>query len=156
MAKQNEKKPEEAKVNVPAMSEDNVMDRIKDQNRLSDKNVKAALEKIEKDKDERKVKETTNMIMCAEYNTEKELIGLRARRREANITKETLKKNDEVLAEVLEGKITPSEYREKKREINKEKDKKFCDSRAQYDKEMQELKNSYTGEYCYMAEWDRY
>ena len=156
MAKQNEKKPEEAKVNVPAMSEDNVMDRIKDQNRLSDENVKAALEKIQKEKDERKVKETTNMIMCAEYNTEKELIGLRARRREANITKETLKKNDEILAEVLEGKITPSEYREKKREILKEKDKKFCESRDQYDKEMYELKSSYTGEYCYMAEWDRY
>lgn len=152
----NEKKVEEAKTNVPALSEDNVMDRIKDQNRLSDENVKAALEKIQKEKDERKVKETTNMIMCAEYNTEKELISLRARRRESNITKETLKKNDDVLAEVLAGKITPSEYREKKREIAKEKDKKFSESRDQYDKEMRELRNSYTGEFCYMAEWDRY
>ena len=155
MAK-NEKKVEETKTKVPALSEDNVMDRIKDQNRLSDENVKAALEKIQKEKDERKVKETTNMIMCAEYNTEKELISLRARRRESNITKETLKKNDDVLAEVLAGKITPSEYREKKREIAKEKDKKFSESRDQYDKEMRELRNSYTGEFCYMAEWDRY
>lgn len=155
MAK-SEKKVEETKVNVPALSEDNVMDRIKDQNRLSDENVKAALEKIQKEKDERKVKETTNMIMCAEYNTEKELISLRARRRESNITKETLKKNDDVLAEVLAGKITPNEYREKKREIAKEKDKKFSESRDQYDTEMRELRNSYTGEFCYMAEWDRY
>ena len=67
-----------------------------------------------------------------------------------------LKKNDEVLAEVLEGKITPSEYREKKREIAKEKDKKFSDSRDQHDKEMRELRNSYTGDFCYMSEWDRY
>lgn len=155
MAK-NEKKVEETKTNVPALSEDNVMDRIKDQNRLSDENVKAALEKIKKDKDDRKVRETTNMIMCAEYNTEKELINLRARRRESNITKETLKKNDDILAEVLEGKITPSEYREKKREIAKEKDKKFSESREQYDKEMCELRNSYTGEFSYMSEWDRY
>lgn len=155
MAK-NEKKVEEAKTNVPALSEDNVMDRIKDQNRLSDENVKAALEKIQKEKDERKVKETTNMIMCAEYNTEKELINLRARRRESNITKETLKKNDDLLADVLAGKITPSEYRDKKREVAKEKDKKFSESRDQYDTEMRELRNSYTGEFCYMAEWDRY
>ena len=155
MAK-NEKKVEEAKTNVPALSEDNVMDRIKDQNRLSDENVKAALEKIKKEKDDRKVKETTNMIMCAEYNTEKELINLRARRRESNITKETLKKNDDLLADVLAGKITPSEYRDKKREVAKEKDKKFSESRDQYDTEMRELRNSYTGEFCYMAEWDRY
>ena len=155
MAK-NEKEVEETKTNVPALSEDNVMDRIKDQNRLSDENVKAALEKIQKEKDERKVKETTNMIMCAEYNTEKELISLRARRRESNITKETLKKNDDLLADVLAGKITPSEYRDKKREVAKEKDKKFSESRDQYDTEMRELRNSYTGEFCYMAEWDRY
>lgn len=155
MAK-NEKKVEEAKTNVPALSEDNVMDRIKDQNRLSDENVKAALEKIKKEKDDRKVKETTNMIMCAEYNTEKELINLRARRRESDITKETLKKNDDLLADVLAGKITPSEYRDKKREVAKEKDKKFSESRDQYDTEMRELRNSYTGEFCYMAEWDRY
>lgn len=155
MAK-NEKKVEETMTNIPALSEENVMDRIKDQNRLSDENVKAALEKIKKDKDDRKVRETTNMIMCAEYNTEKELINLRARRRESNITKETLKKNDDILAEVLEGKITPSEYREKKREIAKEKDKKFSESRDQYDKEMCELRNSYTGEFSYMSEWDRY
>jgi len=155
MAK-NEKKVEEAKTNVPALSEDNVMDRIKDQNRLSDENVKAALEKIKKEKDDRKVKETTNMIMCAEYNTEKELINLRARRRESNITKETLKKNDDLMADVLAGKITPSEYRDKKREVAKEKDKKFSESRDQYDTEMRELRNSYTGEFSYMAEWDRY
>lgn len=155
MAK-NENKPAEGKTNVPALSEDNVMDRIKDQNRLSDENVKAALEKIQKEKDDRKVKETTNMIMCAEYNTEKELINLRARRRESNITKETLKKNDDLLADVLAGKITPSEYRDKKREVAKEKDKKFSESRDQYDTEMRELRNSYTGEFCYMAEWDRY
>jgi hypothetical protein len=155
MAK-NDNKPAEGKTTAPALNEDNVMDRIKEGNRLSDGNVKAALEKIQKEKDERKVKETTNMIMCAEYNTEKELINLRARRRESNITKETLKKNDEVLAEVLAGKITPSEYREKKREIAKEKDKKFSESREQFDKEMCELRNSYTGEFSYMAEWDRY
>lgn len=155
MAK-NENKPAKGETNVPALSEDNVMDRIKDQNRLSDENVKAALEKIQKEKDERKVKETTNMIMCAEYNTEKELINLRARRRESNITKETLKKNDDLLADVLAGKITPSEYRDKKREVAKEKDKKFSESRDQYDTEMRELRNSYTGEFCYMAEWDRY
>lgn len=155
MAK-NDKEPKEAKTNVPSLNEDNVMDRIKDQNRLSDANVKAALEKIQKEKDDRKVRETTNMIMCAEYNTEKELISLRARRRESNITKETLKKNDDILEEVLAGKITPSEYREKKREIAKEKDKKFSDSRDQHDKEMRELRNSYTGDFCYMSEWDRY
>jgi len=155
MAKQNNK-PAEGKTTVPALTADNVMDEVKNGNLIKDSNVERALEEIKKKEDERQVQECTNMIMCAKYVTAKELIGLRARRREANITKDTLKKSDDVLEEVLAGKITPTEYKKKKGEILKEKEKAFRESSDEYDENMRELRNSYTGEYRYMAEWDRY
>lgn len=149
------KKAEEAK-NLPEMTEENVMENIKNGNLLKDANVQKALEDIKKREDEQQVRESTNMIMCAKYINAKELINLRARRREDRITKDTLKKCTDLLNEVLGGKVTPTEYKEKKSEILKEKEKKFRESTDEYDKDMRELRNSLTGEYRYMAEWDRY
>lgn len=154
MAKET-KKPEEGK-NLPEMTEENVMENIKNGNLLKDANVQKALEDIKKREDEQQVRESTNMIMCAKYINAKELINLRARRREDRITKDTLKKCTDLLNEVLGGKVTPTEYKEKKSEILKEKEKKFRESTDEYDKDMRELRNSLTGEYRYMAEWDRY
>lgn len=149
------KKAEEAK-NLPEMTEENVMENIKNGNLLKDANVQKALEDIKKREDEQQVRESTNMIMCAKYINAKEFINLRARRREDRITKDTLKKCTDLLNEVLGGKVTPTEYKEKKSEILKEKEKKFRESTDEYDKDMRELRNSLTGEYRYMAEWDRY
>lgn len=149
------KKAEEAK-NLPEMTEENVMENIKNGNLLKDANVQKALEDIKKREDEQQVRESTNMIMCAKYINAKELINLRARRREDRITKDTLKKCTDLLNEVLGGKVTPTEYKEKKSEILKEKEKRFRESTDEYDKDMRELRNSLTGEYRYMAEWDRY
>ena len=154
MANDKNKNSKESKTTIPALSEETVMDRIKDENRLKDTNVQAALERIKKEKDEKQIAEAQNMIMCAEYNAEKEHLTLRARRREAKITKDILQKNDEVLQEALDGKITPQEYRDKKREISKERQKKFDESADQFDKEMRELRGSYTGQYAYRSDWD--
>lgn len=155
MAKET-KKPENEAKNLPEMTEENVMENIKNGNLLKDENVQKALDDIKKREDEQQVREATNMIMCAKYINTKELINLRARRREDRITKETLKKCTDLLNEVLDGKVTPVEYKDKKSEILKDKEKKFRESSDKYDEEMRELRNSLTGEYRYMAEWDRY
>ena len=154
MAKET-KKPDVAKA-LPEMTEENVMENIKAGNLLKDENVQKALEEIKKREDEQQVRESTNMIMCAKYINTKELIDLRARRREDRITKDTLKKCTDLLNEVLAGKVTPTEYKDKKSEIYREKEKKFRESTEEHDKDIRELRNSLTGEYRYMAEWDRY
>ena len=157
MAKETKKAADQQQTTpLVELTEENVQEQVRNGNLLKDKNVQAALEKIQKEEDEHQVNEAQNMIMCAKYINTKELYHTRARRREAKITKETLTKCTEVLSEVLAGKVTPSEYREKKREILKKKDEDFRKSDDELRKDMQELRNSFTGRYQFQAEWDRY
>lgn len=156
MAKEVKKAAEKAEGKLVELNEENVQDEVRNGNLLKDKNVQAALEKIQKEEDEHQVNEAQNMIMCAKYINTKELFQTRARRREAKITKETLAKCTEVLNDVLAGKVTPTEYRDKKREIMKKKEEEFRESNKQLDADLKELRNSFTGRYQYQAEWDRY
>lgn len=156
MAKEQKKTAEKAEGKLVELNEENVQDEVRNGNLLKDKNVQAALEKIQKEEDEHQVNEAQNMIMCAKYINTKELFQTRARRREAKITKETLAKCTEVLNDVLAGKVTPTEYRDKKREIMKKKEEEFRESNKQLDADLKELRNSFTGRYEYRAEWDRY
>jgi hypothetical protein len=150
MGKDKEKKT----TNEVVINEENVKDMIKNGNLLKDANVQTALENIKKKEDEHQVQEATNMIMCAKYVNTKELLQLRARRREEKITKEALTKSKELLDEVLSGKLTPTEYKKKKSEIAKEKSDAMRASDNELKDDINELRNSYTGNYRYMAEWD--
>lgn len=150
MGKDKEKKT----TNEVVINEENVKDMIKNGNLLKDANVQTALENIKKKEDEHQVQEATSMIMCAKYVNTKELLQLRARRREEKITKEALTKSKELLDEVLSGKLTPTEYKKKKSEIAKEKSDAMRASDNDLKDDINELRNSYTGNYRYMAEWD--
>lgn len=150
MAKET-KKPATAEV---ATSEENIKDIVKSGNLLKDQNVQTALENIKKKEDERQVREATNMIMCAKYVNAKELFQLRARRREEKATKDALTKSKELLDKALAGQITPTEYKTEKEKLSEEKRKAIQESDKELDNDMKELRNSYTGEYRYMAEWD--
>ena len=136
------------------INEENVKDQLKAGNLLKDKNVQTALENIKKTEDERQVREATNMIMCAKYLNTKELLQLRARRREEKATKEALSKSKELLDKALTGQITPQEYKTEKNKLAEEKRKAIQESEKELNSDMSELRNSYTGEYRYMAEWD--
>lgn len=149
--KTKDKKPAEA---AQAVNEENVMETLKTKNHLTQENVKAALERIKKDEDEKQQADARNMIMCAQYNNFKELIELRARRREEKITKETLAKSKEVLDQVLDGKMTPTEYKTAKQKLYEEKRKAIEESNKKLSEDRDELRNSYTGEYRYAASWD--
>lgn len=150
MAKEN-KKPATAEV---ATSEENIKDIVKNGNLLKDANVQTALENIKKKEDERQIREATNMIMCAKYVNAKELFQLRARRREEKATKEALAKSKELLDKALAGQITPIEYKEEKAKLSEEKRKAIQESNKELDSDMRELRDSYTGDFRYMAEWD--
>ena len=148
MAKET-KKPASAAV---AVTEDNVMEQIKNGNILAEANVKAAIEEIQKQKDEKQKKEAIDMICKAKYLNNKALIELRARRREEKNNKEYLTETKNILDEVLGGKITPTEYKKKCDDLREEFRKKNRESDNQLSEEMQELRESFEGRWQYW--WD--
>lgn len=148
MAKET-KKPANTTV---AVTEDNVMEQIKNGNILAEANVKAAIEEIQKQKDEKQKKEAMDMICRAKYLNNKALLELRARRREEKNNKEYLTETKNILDEVLGGKITPIEYKKKCEDLREEFRKKNRESDKQLSEEMQELRESFEGRWQYW--WD--
>lgn len=148
MAKETKKPASE----VAVVTEENVMEQIKNGNLLKESNVKAAIEEIEKRKDEKQKQEAIDMICVAKYQNSKALLELRARRREEKNNKEFLTATKEVLDEVLGGKITPVNYRKKRADLREEFRKKNRESDTQLSEEMQELRESFEGRWQYS--WD--
>ena len=148
MAKETKK----AAGNEVAVTEENVLDQIKNGNLMKETNVKAAIDEIEKQKDEKQKNEAMNMICAAKYSNSKALLELRARRREEKSTKEYLTKTKELLDSVLAGKITPTEYRKQRDDLREEFRKKNRESDNQLTEEIQELRNSFEGRWQYW--WD--
>lgn len=135
-----------------AVTEDNVMEQIKNGNILAEANVKAAIEEIQKQKDEKQKKEAMDMICRAKYLNNKALLELRARRREEKNNKEYLTETKNILDEVLGGKITPTEYKKKCDDLREEFRNKNRESDHQLSEEMQELRESFEGRWQYW--WD--
>ena len=148
MAKETKK----AAGNEVAVTEENVLDQIKNGNLMKEANVKAAIDEIEKRKDEKQKNEAMNMICAAKYSNSKALLELRARRREEKNTKEYLTKTKELLDSVLAGKITPTEYNKQRDGLREEFRKKNRESDNQLTEEMQELRNGFEGRWQYW--WD--
>ena len=148
MAKETKK----AAGNEVAVTEENVLDQIKNGNLMKEANVKAAIHEIEKQKDEKQKNEAMNMICAAKYSNSKALLELRARRREEKNTKEYLTKTKELLDSVLAGKITPTEYNKQRDDLREEFRKKNRESDKQLTEEMQELRDSFECRWQYW--WD--
>lgn len=148
MAKETKKPASE----VVVVTEDNVMEQIKNGNLLKEANVKAAIKEIEKQKDDKQKKEAMDMICTAKYSNSKALLELRARRREEKNNKEFLTATKNVLDDVLGGKITPTDYKKKREDLREEFRKKNRESDNQLSEEMQELRESFEGRWQYW--WD--
>ena len=141
-------------------------------NLMSDEAVVGAVEKIKKEKDEKKVRDAMEAICKATYNNAKTRIALRQRRREDDITKEKLDATKSLLERLLgvkteikdgvlvptkekipeDQKLTPTEYDSEKDKLNEEIAKKIRESNTVYDNEIRELRSSYEGRY--RSWWD--
>lgn len=148
MAKETKKPASE----IVVVTEDNVMEQIKNGNLLKEANVKAAIEEIEKQKDNKQKNEAMDMICTAKYSNSKALLELRARRREEKNNKEFLTVTKNILDDVLSGKITPADYKKKREDLREEFRKKNRESDNQLREEMQELRESFEGRWQYW--WD--
>lgn len=148
------KKTEETKVTGIVVNEDNVLDSIKNGNKMPEGLAKEVMDNIAKEERDKKSSELKQTILKASYWNKKELLQLRSRRREEKITKEALSRSKEALDKLCGGEITPTEYNKLLDESNQAKRKAVADSNNIFKEELAELKNSLAGNYVW--DWDRY
>lgn len=145
---------------------------IKTGNQITDKAIAAALEEINKEKDDRKKREAKRQLCVATYTNRKTLLQLQQRRREDDITKEKLSTSKSLLerllgveCEIKDGEciptkkkidakllLTPTEHETETKKMEEEFRKKVMESNKQFDDAMRELRNSYEGEYRHYIE----
>ena len=151
------------------------VDASRNGNLLGDKAIVEAMAEIDKEKDEKKKEQAKIAICKATYYNSKTRIELRQRRREDVITKEKLDRTKELLERVIGvrteiGKngeliptkekvdakelLTPTEYSREKDKLSDEIRKKISENDRIFRDEIQELRNSYEGRYCWYNDWD--
>lgn len=142
MAKNN-KQPEQkttAQLATTTMTVDNVMDSLRKGNLMQMTLTKQVQEDIQKEKDERKAEALKLRVLKASYRRIQKLLQLRARRRENEITLDTLKKS-ELLEDSLAGFIlTPDKIKKHGGSENKLELEVVVNSEGAKEKRVFELK----------------
>lgn len=133
-------------------TEETVVDDIKNMNKQTESTVQAALDEIEKEKDEKKKEEAKRTIKRCEYKNKRALLDLRRRRAEDRATKEYLEATKETLDQYLGGKLTAIEANEKDQEDVKKMNDEFNKIDREYNKNVSELREAYPGYWSY--DWD--
>ena len=136
------------------MNEENVMDAIKNGNKMPEGIADEVQKEIEEEEKKKKKSILKEKILKAGYWNKKELLQLRQRRREEKATKDALTRSKEFLDKLKGGELTPTEYEEELKKSQSEKQKAISESNDQYRKELRELQNSLEGDYVW--DWDRY
>lgn len=149
MAKEKKEKVQEQQ--TPDV--ENVMDIVRKGNLIDEEVIKLGDEKDDQEATERKVRAYREAKNQAKYSNLKDLLTLRARRREEKITKDKLTASKELFDDLCAGKITPNEYEAKRKESQKEIKKRFDESNNQLQKEIEELKEQFNGYWIWS--WDR-
>ena len=166
------KETKETKAAAPA--EEKVVDEIRKGNMMTDTAIMKAMEEIEKEKDEDKKREAKRELCIATYDNRKTRLTLRKRRAEDDLMKERLSGTQTLLErligfkteikdgilvptkEKIEAKemLTPAEHERELRKLREEIDKKQGEIDKEYRKDVDELRNSYEGQYrYYLNEW---
>jgi hypothetical protein len=140
------------KTDKNVINEENVLDSIKNGNKMPDGLSKEVMDEIAKEEKEKKASTLKRAILKASYWNKKELLQLRSRRREEKITKEALTRSKEALDKLCGGEITPVEYETLLKESNKKKADAVSDSNNTYRSELRELQASLEGNYVW--DWD--
>lgn len=149
MANKKETKPA-----AEAAESKDIVDQIKDENKFEDQNVKAAKEQIEKEKNEKKRNELMNIMQMADYVNKRELLELRKRRKEEAATKEALTESKQLLDEIMAGKLTPTEYKKKLKEVDKKKGDAFDQIERENNEHIEELRDNYPTYYSFKWEYE--
>ena len=168
------KEKEEKKGQEKTQEQEGAVDSIRTGNQIMDNHVASAMEEINKEKDDRKKKQAKRMICVATYTNRRTLFQLQQRRREDDITKEKLNATKDLLERALgveceikdgecvptnkkvpaEKRLTPEEFEREARKLEEDIAKKISESDKKYNEALNELRNSYEGEYrWYIDRW---
>lgn len=136
------------------INEDNVLDNLKNANKMPEGLADEVQKEIEEEEKKKKKSILKTAILKAGYWNMKEYLQLRQRRREEKITKEALARSKDSLDKLKAGEITPNEYEELLKTSQKTKSDAVTESNREFRKELSELQNSLSGDYVW--DWDRF
>ena len=167
-----EKKDTKAAAAVAEQEE--VQDGLRNANMMDDKAVVAAMDEINKEKDDKKKSEAKIQICVATYDNRKKVLAQRKRKAETRLedygldqTKILLERFLGVKTKIVNGELVPTDEKikpeekithvEHKRELKKLNDemrKKENEIDEEYRKGVEELRNSYESQYrWYLNDW---
>lgn len=151
MAK-TEKKEVGGVMDITKVTDENIVDQIKNANKFSDDVVKAATEKAEKDEKERQIREFTRIKDKATYINLKSVLRTRRDRAAERATSELRKTSLSLLQQVSDGKMTASEYEEALEKAVNDANEAVKKGNQEFDKMSQELRNKFPGSWGF--DWD--
>lgn len=108
--------------------------------------------KDEEEEKERKVREYRRCKNMAKYINLKKKLLFNKNRREEHAMKASLDASKDLMDKLTTSKITPNEYEEEWRKVQKDESDAITKSNQKYDKQLRELKDGFPGYYSY--EWD--
>lgn len=168
------KETKDTKAAAAAAEQEEVQDGLRNANMMTDKAVVAAMEDIEKEKDDEKKQEAKIQICIATYDNRKKVLMKRKRKAEDKLEKYGLEQTHALLerylgvkCEIKDGELMPTKNKiddkerltavEHKRELmklNKEMREKESVIDEEYRKGVEELRNSYESKYrWYLNDW---
>jgi polyribonucleotide nucleotidyltransferase len=139
-------------LDITKVTDENIVEQIKNANKFSSDIVKAASEKAEKDEKDRQIREFTRIKDKATYINLKSVLRTRRDRAAEKATSEMRKKSLELLTQVSEGKMTASEYEEALDKAVDDTNEAVKKANQEFDKMSQELRSKFPSSYGY--DWD--
>lgn len=168
------KDTKDTKAAAAAAEQEEVQDGLRNANMMTDKAVVAAMEDIEKGKDDKKKQEAKIQICVATYDNRKKVLMKRKRKAEDKLEKYGLEQTHALLerylgvkCEIKDGELVPTktkidekerltavEHKRELKKLNEEMRKKESEIDDEYRKGVEELRNSYEAEYrWYLNDW---
>lgn len=137
---------------IKSVTEENIVDQIKNANKFGEEIVKAAAEKAEKEEKERQIREFNDIKDKATYINLKSVLRTRRDRAAEKATSAMRKKSLELLEKVSNGELTAADYDTELDKAVDEANKAVKEANQEFDKLSQELRNKFPGSYRY--DWD--
>ena len=153
MAKDKEKKEVKGGVlDITNVTEENIVEQIKNANKYSEEVVKLAAEKAEEKEKERMIREFNELKDKATYINLKSVLRTRRDRAAEKATSAMRLKTLELIKLVADGKMTAKEYEEELNKAVDEANKAVDEGNKEFAKMAEELRQKFPNSWSY--DWD--
>lgn len=152
MAKEKEKNNVGGMLDITKVTEENIVDQIKNANKYSEEIVKLAGEKAEEKEKERMIREFNDLKDKATYINLKSVLRTRRDRAVEKATSAMRMRTLELIKQVADGKMTAKEYEEELTKAVDEANKAVEKGNEEFSKMSEELRQKFPNSYSY--DWD--